>query len=70
MKNLIIAVQLCIIVFMGYRLAHIENQRYALYLGMCDRDYGVVIIPDFKCLDNVETRIHWVWNLWFSFSDY
>lgn len=68
MKNLTILVLVGIIVFMGYRIVHIENQRYALLLGMCDRKDGLQL-PDFDCLSKVETRTHWAWHLWYALGD-
>ena len=42
-------------------LARVENERYALTLGMCwDRTIGVA---DPKCLQEVETRTSWVWHV-------
>ena len=48
-KNVVIVVLLAVIVFMSYRLAAVENQRFALEFGACPNKHGL-LLPDTECL--------------------
>jgi hypothetical protein len=62
MRNSLIFLLLIAFAFTSWRLSEVENQRYALLLGMCPSNTNTQI-PDLKCLDKVETRTSWIWNL-------
>lgn len=47
------------------RLVEVENQRYALLLGMCQRQ-DLIVLHDLGCLAKVETRTSWTWNLYYG----
>ena len=66
-KNILVVTLLFALMFTSWRLAEVENQRYALMLGMCPDKRGLQL-PDLKCLDDVETRIGWVWNLYYGLA--
>lgn len=62
MRGFTIIVLFAALAFTSYRLAHVENQRYALFLGMC-KDASPV---DASCLKKVQTRTSWGWNLYYG----
>jgi len=53
-----------LIVWLSAALVRVENQRYALSIGMC-RDTATGFI-DFACLDKVQTRTAWWWHLFYA----
>ena len=46
-------------------LVRVENQRYALTLGMC-APRPPIPVPDLVCLERVETRTGWWWHLYYA----
>lgn len=50
------------IVWLATTLVRVENQRYALTIGMCQGP----VLPDWKCLETVETRTGWWWHLFYA----
>ena len=65
MKTPIILVPIAVIYFLTTTLVRVENERYALFLGMCksplwDLDY------DPQCLKTVQTRTSWLWHVAFA----
>lgn len=50
-----------LVIWLAASLVRVENQRYALQVGMC-RD-AATGLTDFTCLGTVETRTSWVWHL-------
>lgn len=52
-----------VIVWLAATLVKIENQRYALIVGMCRDLLG---LTDFRCLQTVETRTGWWWHLLYA----
>jgi len=67
MNDVVIALLVVALAFVSYRLAAVENQRYALELNMCPSPHGL-LLPDLKCLKTVQTRTSWVWNLYYGLS--
>jgi hypothetical protein len=67
MRNVAIVVLAVALIFVCYRLAHVENQRYALALNMCPSK-ALAEIPDLKCLDEVQTRTSALWNLYYGLT--
>ncbi len=65
MKNFLIVALVAVTIILAWRLAEVENQRYALLLNMCP---GRVTpsAPDFECLKRVQTRTSWLWNLYYG----
>lgn len=59
--GLVVAVLL--IVWLSVALVRVENERYAMQVGMCKVDPVKPIRP---CLDQVETRTSWVWHLFYA----
>lgn len=53
-----------VIILLAAALARVENQRYAMQLGMCKDIPGW----NHKCLDAVETRTSWLWHLYYGIT--
>ena len=56
--------------FLADRLVRVENQRYALLVGMCTVDPAVPIGRLVECLDKVQTRTSWFWHLYYAVTDH
>lgn len=65
MRNLMIVALCAALVFTCYRLILVENQRYAMLVGLCQRQ-DLVVLHDIECLKTVETRTSWTWNLYYG----
>ncbi|NJO35509.1 MAG: hypothetical protein HC869_22945 [Rhodospirillales bacterium] len=63
MRNAAIIVLTAALAFTSYRLAHVENQRYALLVGMCKNELQ---LPDPACLQKVQTRTSWAWHIYYG----
>ena len=50
-----------LVIWLAVSLVRVENQRYALQVGMC-RDQATGL-TNFTCLNTVETRTSWAWHL-------
>ena len=66
-KDVLIIALLAAIVWLCSALVRVENQRYALMIGMCREPTSGV--ADWKCLRKVETRTSWVWHLFYALTD-
>lgn len=58
-----IAILLVLIFWLGAALVRAENERYAMYVGLCKYDPLTLIG---KCLENVQTRTAWWWHLFYA----
>jgi hypothetical protein len=58
-------VLVAIIVWLSVALVKVENQRYAMQVGMCKETIGW----DYSCLAKVETRTNWYWHLYYALID-
>ena len=58
--------------FLADRLVRVENQRYALMVGMCTVDPAAdhPIGRFAECLDKVQTRTSWFWHLYYAVTDH
>lgn len=56
MRNALAFVLIVLVAFLAHRVAVLENQRYALQTGVCER-------TSVGCLDTIQTRTSWLWNL-------
>ena len=54
---------LIVIVWLSVSLGRVENQRYAMQIGMCK---DVVGGWDYSCLSKVETRTSWLWHIYYA----
>jgi hypothetical protein len=75
MRTVVIFALAIALIFVADRLVRIENQRYALYLRMCDTPANVPrgITPEilearWRCLENVQTRTSWFWHLGYGLT--
>jgi hypothetical protein len=68
MKTALIVALTALLVFVIARLVHVENQRYALILGMCRSEFHPAV-PDIRCLKTVETRTSWAWHVYYALTD-
>lgn len=55
-----------LLTWLASALVRVENERYALFLGMCRSESVVGIQMDFACLADVETRTGWLWHLYWA----
>lgn len=55
-----------VIVWLGITLVRVENERHALYIGMCRDKLG---LTDAACLARVQTRTAWGWHLYYALID-
>ncbi len=67
-KNIVIAILLLICIGFSFVIVKVENQRYALEVGMC-REKANPILIDHRCLDTVQTRTSWMWHLLYAIKD-
>lgn len=65
MQRLLIVCLCAALLFVCYRLIEIENQRYALLLGVCLQEDPATLY-DFECLEKVESRTSWFDHLYFG----
>lgn len=66
-KNVVICFLIVMILWLAISLVRVENQRYALSLGMCaDPPWP---IPNRQCLRQVETRTSPLWHLFYALTD-
>jgi hypothetical protein len=68
MKNqLPLAIAISIIIWLCVTLVRVENQRYAMQVGMC---HNVTIgLPDLECIKKTQTRTDWWWHLFYALKD-
>lgn len=59
-----LAVSAFVVVWLSATLVRVENERYALSLGMC-RD-AATGLSSRDCLDKVQTRTAWYWHLFYA----
>ena len=67
MKNVAIGVLAVLVVWLASALVRVENERYALTLGMCwDKQLGVA---DWRCLAKTQTRTSPLWHVYHALTD-
>ena len=52
-----------VIVWLATALVRVENERYAMQVGMCKH---ALLGWDYGCLSKVETRTSWLWHLYYA----
>lgn len=65
MKNAAIVCLVLASAFLTYRLAEVENQRYALLTGLCANNTKPAAI-NADCLAKAETRTHMLWHVYYG----
>lgn len=63
MRSIVLVLLAVALIYTGYRLAEVENQRYALSLGMCRSETSLI---DARCLATVETRTGMLWHVYYG----
>lgn len=56
----LIALLAALLFWFGTALVRVENERYALAVGMCSYE---LTKPTAPCTDKVQTRTHWMWHI-------
>lgn len=56
-----LAILSVLVIWLAVSLVRVENQRYALHLGMCIDP--TLKVADATCLTQVETRTSWAFHL-------
>jgi hypothetical protein len=69
MRNAIVVILLLVTGFLADRRVRIENQRYAIYAGLCKSD-PVNATARWNCLENVQTRTSWFWHLYYATTEH
>lgn len=75
MRDLFIVLLLALVFVLGKALVRVENERYALWLGMCpnmDQTFKAMGAGDadaWKCTKTIETRTAWWWHLYYALAD-
>lgn len=60
-----LAIAIVIIVWQAAALARVENERYALFIGMCRDKVG---LTDTQCLAKAQSRTGWWWHLFYALT--
>jgi hypothetical protein len=69
MRNVLIVVLLAMVCTLAAALVRVENQRYAMAIGMCGNKSDPRLPPDASCVANARTRTSWVWHLYYAITD-
>lgn len=56
-----------LIVWLSAALVRVENERYALQMGMCWNES--LRLPDLTCVEKSQTRTGWWWHLFHALTD-
>lgn len=59
-----LAVAVLLIVWLSAALVRVENERYAMQVGMCWND--TLKLPDLTCIEKAQTRTAWYWHLFYA----
>ena len=62
-----LVVAVLLIVWLTAVLVRVENERYALQLGMCWNEQ--LKLPDMACIQKAETRTGWWWHLRYAIKE-
>lgn len=60
-------VLMVLLLWVSAALVRVENQRYAMFTGMCQVDHANPK-PFWDCLERVETRTGWWWHLFYALT--
>jgi hypothetical protein len=64
-----LAAAILLIAWLVMILVRVENERYALSLGMCF-DNPNITLPNYECLDGLETRTAWWWHVYYAVQEF
>ena len=63
-ERISLAVAVLLIVWLSAALVRVENERYAMQVGMCWND--TMKLPDLACIEKAQTRTAWYWHLFYA----
>ena len=66
MKNSVIAILTAMLIWFGLAIVHLENERYALEMGLCgnfEPAHPENLVAKYKCLETVQTRTSSIYHL-------
>ena len=67
MKDIVIVLLVGLLIWFGTAIVRVENERYAMFVGMCRHPDDFALMLDFfKCLDTTETRTGWWWHILYA----
>jgi hypothetical protein len=64
-ERVVIGLLLIALIVSVHALVRTENQRYAMFVGMC----AGPVVPNGACLAKVETRTSWWWHLYYALQN-
>jgi hypothetical protein len=62
-----LAAAVLLIVWLSAALVRVENERYAMFVGMCWNDK--LKVPDPACVRKAKTRTAWYWHLFYALTE-
>jgi len=74
-RNAVICVLLGVVIMLAAALVRVENERYALWLGMCPniRDTFAAMaeghLDSVECRKTIVTRAGWWWHIYYAIAD-
>ena len=74
-RNIIIAILTVCLLVVTHALVRVENQRYAMMVGMCETSTPLVgtgkcvVVHDYQCLAKVQTRTSWWSHLYYALAN-
>ncbi len=74
-RNTLVAVLCVAVIVLTHALVRVENERYALWLGMCpNMREAVAALPTgdddgMNCTRTVQTRTAWWWHVYYAIAN-
>jgi len=65
--RIVLVICLALIVWLSSALVRVENERYAMSLGMCPQDV-VLKVPDLSCVKKTQTRTTWIAHIYYALN--
>lgn len=59
-----VAILAALLIWFCAALVRVENERYALAVGLCK--YDATSLQMFTCLQHISTRTAWWWHLYYA----
>lgn len=64
-STVLVVILLALLMWFGAALARVENERYALQMGLCSSNPANTLAL-FDCLKKAETRTGWWWHIFYA----
>ncbi|MFL6628247.1 MAG: hypothetical protein ACJ8G1_17525 [Vitreoscilla sp.] len=68
-ERLLLLIAVIVIAWLAMVLVRVENQRYAMAVGMC-QDKMLPGSHDYQCMKAVETRTGWWWHIYYAAKEF